>query len=107
MLFTTGQFSEGEQRTISFKRLFRRIFIDDWPMKVVALVITLALWFNMEAGKATFTIPLKLGISDNAEFITPPVQEVEVVLRGDKAKIDELSSRRNDLVVFRNLTEEP
>ena len=106
----TGQFTENEHRTISFKRLLRRVFIDDWPMKLVALVITFALYLGVssEESRATFpTVPLNLRISDNADFVSPPLDAVEVVLRGDKTKIDELSRTRNDLVVFRDLTNQP
>jgi YbbR domain-containing protein len=108
MLFTTGQYSESEHRTISFRRLLRKIFIDDWPMKLIALVITFALYLGVtgEEVKATFpSIPLNLRISDNADFISPPPEAVEVVLKGDKNKIDELSQTRNNLVVFIDLTD--
>ena len=106
----SGQYSESEHRTISFRRLLRKIFIDDWPMKLIALVITFALYLGVtgEEVKATFpSVPLNLRISDNADFINPPPEAVEVVLKGDKSKIDELSRSRNDLVVFRDLTNLP
>jgi hypothetical protein len=102
-------YNETEHSTISFRRLLRKIFIDDWPMKLVALVITLALYFGVrsEISTATFqAVPLTLRIADNAEFINPPVQQVDVVLKGDKREIEDLI-RKNDLVVYRDLTDKP
>lgn len=106
----SDHYSESEQTTISFRRILRRVFVDDWPMKLIALVITFALYLGVtsEEVKATFpSVPLNLRISDNADFINPPPEAVEVVLKGDKSKIDELSRTRNDLVVFRDLTNQP
>lgn len=102
-------YNETEHSTISFKRLLRKVFIDDWPMKLVALVITLALYFGVrsEVSTATFqSVPLTLRIADDADFINPPVQQVDVVLKGDKREIEDLI-RKNDLVVYRDLTDKP
>jgi hypothetical protein len=102
-------YNETEHSTISFRRLLRKVFFDDWPMKLIALVITLALYFGVrsEVSTATFqSVPLTLRIADNAEFINPPVQQVDVVLKGDKREIEDLI-RKNDLVVYRDLTDKP
>ena len=102
----SGHYNENEHTTISLRRLGRKIFIDDWPMKVVALVITLALYFGVagELSTATFqSVPLTLRIADDAEFLSPPDKQVDIVLKGDKSQIDDLS-RKNDLTAYIDLT---
>lgn len=106
----SDHYSESEQTTISFRRVLRRVFVDDWPMKLIALVITFALYLGVtsEEVSATFpSVPLSLRISNNADFINPPPEAVEIVLKGDKSKIDELSLSRNVPIVFRDLTDLP
>lgn len=105
----TEHFSENEHRTISFRRLARKIFIDDWPMKLIAAVITLALYFGVagETGSGTlYNVPLNLLIADNAELTNTPTQQVDIILKGDKTKIDELI-RKNDLVAYCDLRNVP
>ena len=109
MILMSEHYNEPEHSTISFRRLLRKVFIDDWPMKLIALVITLALYFGVrsDVSRATFqSVPLTLRIADTAEFITPPIQEVDVTLTGDKTEIENLI-RKNDLVVYRDLTDKP
>lgn len=109
MFFGNEQFGDREQLTISFKRLARKAFLEDWPMKLIALVVTLALYLIVsgETGTGTLTVPLNLRTAENAEFSTTPVQEVEIVVTGDKRKIDRLAERKGDLAIYRDLTELP
>jgi YbbR domain-containing protein len=95
------------QQTAFFSRLVRKIFLEDWLMKLVALVITLALWFGV-TGLRTNTkqrfqnIPLSIRVSNNIEITNSPVSEVDVIVSGDKRKIDQLNAR--DLVISLDLT---
>ena len=65
-------------------------------MKLVALVITLGLWLGV-TGLSTPTVtrfsgvPLALRVSNNAEITNTPIQEIDVVLSGDKRKIAQLN----------------
>lgn len=76
-------------------------------MKLVALVITIALWVGV-TGLSTPTItslrgvPLTLRFSNENE-VTTPVQEVDIVISGDKRKIDQII--KNDLIVSLDLTD--
>ncbi|HEX3102437.1 MAG TPA: hypothetical protein VHQ01_11620, partial [Pyrinomonadaceae bacterium] len=61
-----------EPRKLFFKHIARKIFLEDWALKLTALAITLALWFGV-TGLSTpqdrnFTIPLNLTIANNAEI---------------------------------------
>ena len=90
--------------------ILRKIFVDDWTMKLIALVITLALWFGV-TGLSTPTtrrmsrIPLNLSFSSNTDVTNAPIQEVDILVSGDKRKIDQIN--KNDLVVSLDLTEVP
>jgi YbbR domain-containing protein len=108
MLFQPEKFFRRDQQKIFFSRLFRKIFLEDWLMKLVALIITLALWFGVTGLRAPSTrrlqnIPLNIRVSNNIEVTNSPVTEVDIVVTGDKRKIDALNSR--DLVVSLDLTD--
>lgn len=78
-------------------------------MKLLALVITVGLWFGvtvLSRGKEAsdrFTVPLNFRVLDNAAITNAPVQEVEIRVRGVDDKIEQI--RRNDLIVYVDLTE--
>ena len=69
-------------------------------MKLLALVITLGLWFGvtvLSKGKQAsdrFTVPLNFRVLDNAAVTNSPVLEVEIRVRGVDDKIVQI--RRND-----------
>ena len=75
------------------KHIVRKIFHEDWAMKLLALVITLGLWFGvtvLSKGKQAsdrFTVPLNFRVLDNAAVTNSPVQEVEIRVRGVDDKI--------------------
>jgi YbbR domain-containing protein len=108
MLFPTEQFTEKEQRQIFFRRLFRRVFLEDWLLKLVALAITLALWLGVTGLRAPTTVRLKNvalnpRVSNDMEITNSPVQEVDIVVTGDKRKVDRLNP--HDLVISLDLTD--
>jgi len=108
MVFPAENFFDKERRKKFFSRLIRKIFLEDWVMKLVALVITLALWFGVTGLRTTTkqrfqNIPLNIRVSNNIEIITSSVNEVTIVLSGDKGKIDQLNSR--DLIVSLDFTD--
>lgn len=89
------------------KHLVRKIFLEDWGLKLIALVITLALWFGV-TGLSTpttkrFNIPLNLSISSSAQIVNEPLQEVEIEVSGDKRKIEQIN--RSNLAASLDLTD--
>lgn len=89
------------------KQILRKIFLEDWALKLLALVITFALWLGV-TGLSTpttkrLTVPLNLDISSNAQVTNIPQQEVEIEISGDKRKIEQI--RGSDLVASRDLTD--
>jgi len=110
MTFSTEKFSSNDARQISFRRLLRRVFIDDWLIKAVALFITVTLWLGVTGLRAPTTarlrgVPLNLRVSNDIEVTNSPVGEVDLVITGDKRKIDLLNQR--DLVVSLDLIDVP
>lgn len=108
MLSQTDKYTPKEERQFSIRRLFRRVFLDDWLIKAVAVVITFALWLGVIGLRDATTarlknIALNLRVSNNIEVTNSPVEEVDLVVAGDKRKIDQINPR--DLIVSLDLTE--
>ncbi len=94
-------------KTLLAKHVLRKIFLEDWGLKLVALVITLALWFGVKGLstpiKTHWTIPLNLSISSNAEITNQPPPEIAIDITGDKRKIDQIV--KGDLVATVDLSD--
>jgi len=110
MSFPPEKFTIRDDRQLSFRRLLHRIFLEDWLIKLIALFITVALWLGVTGLRAPTTarlrsIPLNLRVSNDIEITNSPVQEVDLVITGDKRRIDQLNPR--DLVVSLDLTDIP
>jgi len=89
-------------------RLARKIFLEDWMMKLIALVITLGLWLGV-TGLRTPTstnfrsIPLNLRVANDLEVTNSPVAEVDIKISGDKSKINQIN--KEDLLVSLDLSD--
>jgi hypothetical protein len=90
------------------KHILRKVILEDWLMKVVALAITLALWFGV-TGLSTPTtqrltaVPLSLRFSNNIEVTNSPIQEVDLVVTGDKRRLAQIN--KNDLVISLDISD--
>lgn len=103
-------FYEREHRQAFLARLFRKIFLDDWTMKLIALVITLGLWLGITGLRTPITrritgVPLNLRVANDLEVTNSPVAEITLTIAGDKAKIDQINQR--DLIASLDLSEIP
>lgn len=93
-----------------FKHILRKIFLEDWLTKLVALAITLALWVGV-TGLSTPTtrrmadIPLTLSYSNNTEITNSPIQAVSIVISGDKRRVNQITE--SGLVVSLDLSDVP
>src|SRR6185369_8048973 len=108
MAFPNEKFSERDSRQAFWSRLFRKVFLDDWVMKLIALIITLGLWLGVTGlrtptSRRFMNIPLNLRVANDLEVTNSPVTEVEIKVSGDKSKIDQLNQR--DLSVTLDLTD--
>ncbi len=102
------QFVDARPNKLFFKHIIRKIFLEDWVVKLAALIITLALWLGV-TGLSTPTrqrltgVPLTLRFSNDTEVTNSPIQQVDLVISGDKRKTDLIN--KNDLVVSLDISE--
>src|SRR5438128_8562756 len=94
MLVGKEKSSQKKPQRLFFKHIIRKVFLEDWAIKLVALAITLGLWFGV-TGLSTptterLTVPLYSSISNNAVVMNSLRQEVEIVISGDKRKLDQI-----------------
>lgn len=91
------------------KQVLRKIFLEDWLTKLLALAITIALWIGVtglsEVGSDRYKVPLVLRLADNAEATNQPIDQVEIRISGDKRRLEQI--RDGDLRVFVDLTSVP
>jgi len=85
-----------EPRRLFFKHILRKVFLEDWALKLVALVITLGLWFGV-TGLSTpatkrLTVQLAPNVANNIEITNNAITEVEIVVSGDERKLKPLTS---------------
>ena len=88
------------------KHVIRKIFLEDWGLKLLALLITFGLWFGVTGlsspTEEQLTVPLNLTISTDAVIMNVVRPEVDIVIKGDKRKLDQLT--RSDLSALLDLT---
>ena len=67
-------------------QILRKVFLEDWLTKLLALGITVALWVGVtglsEAGSDRYKVPLVLRMADNAEATNQPTEQVEIRISG-------------------------
>jgi hypothetical protein len=94
-------------RKLFFRHILRKIFLEDWALKLLALIITFALWLGVTGlstpTKSRINVPLNLSVSSDAQLTNVPQQQVEIEISGDKRKIDQIA--RGELTAFVDLTE--
>ena len=76
----------------------RRLVVDDWKLILLALVITLGLWYAVTTQRAPATVhlppvPLEFILPDNVEIGNDPPKSVEVMLEGSQSKLAEMNTR--------------
>ncbi|MDH3492308.1 MAG: CdaR family protein [Acidobacteriota bacterium] len=99
---------EKEQRRAFLGYWFSRIFLDDWLMKVVALVITLALWLGVTGLQTAITRPinnvsLNTLVAKDLEITNALIPEVDIEISGDKRQVDQVNE--HDIAVTLDLTD--
>jgi YbbR domain-containing protein len=83
------------------RRWLRALFLEDWTLKALALLITLGLWYAVTTQRAPATkrlhdVPLEFLFPDNVDIGNDPVDKVDVMLEGSQDKLAVLTAR--DLV---------
>ncbi|MGH9929648.1 MAG: CdaR family protein [Pyrinomonadaceae bacterium] len=91
------------------ERLLRKLFLEDWGLKLLALAITVALWLGVTGQNK----PVTLRVSDvQLSFLQPegleisndPPSAVDVVLTGSRDRLDRIGAR--DLIANVDLSDQ-
>src|SRR6478736_535648 len=97
----------GGRPGLFIKHVIRKIFLEDWVLKLTALLITFALWYGVSVaskkGTATMVAQLGFRVSDDAVLMKADVQEVTVRVAGNDQTIDQLFG--NEVRVTADLTQ--
>ncbi|MEJ7623531.1 MAG: CdaR family protein [Pyrinomonadaceae bacterium] len=105
----TDKMTPEASRQVLVRHLLRKVFLEDWALKLFALVITLALWVGVTGlsspTTSRLTVPLNLNISSNAQITNEPQGEVTILISGDKRRIEQIN--RSELTASIDLTDMP
>ncbi|PYS76568.1 MAG: hypothetical protein DMF66_13970 [Acidobacteria bacterium] len=79
-------------------RWVRALLFEDWTLKIMALLITLGLWYAVTTQRAPATmrlraVQLEFILPENVDIGNDPVEEVDVTLEGSQGKLAELNAR--------------
>jgi len=88
--------SEPQAVPTRVEKLLRRIFLEDWSLKLLSLAIAIVLWLLVTGQNEPVTAHLNVQLN----FIRPPALEisndpprtVDVILTGSRNKLDDLTS---------------
>ncbi len=76
----------------------REFFLEDWTLKLLAMLITLGIWFGVTSERAPATVklrgvPLEFSLPDNVEISNDPIKDVDVTLEGSQGRLAEINAR--------------
>lgn len=87
--------SELPRAPSGLNKILRRIFIEDWSLKLLSLAITLVLWFIVTGQNTPVntraSVQLKFIRPDSLEISNDPPKSVDVLLTGSKYRLDDLN----------------
>jgi YbbR domain-containing protein len=106
---TPREFVDVRPNRLFFKHILRKVFLEDWHLKLTALLITFALWYGVSVsskkGTATMAAQLAFRVSDDTVLMSAGVQDVTIRVAGNDKTIDQLFG--NDIRVTADLTQVP
>ena len=100
--------SEPQSAPTRVEKLLRRIFIEDWSLKLLSLAIAIVLWMLVTGQNQPVTAHLNVQLNfirpQSLEISNDPPRTVDVMLTGSRNKLDELTSL--DLVATVDITDQ-
>lgn len=86
------------QRPHWARRWLRVIFVEDWGLKLLALVIAVGLWYGVTGQRKPTTVrvsrvPLNFRLPGDTEISNEPRTDVEITLTGSKRALDTINVR--------------
>lgn len=97
----------GDARRLAGQWLHALVF-EDWGLKLLALAITIGLWYAVTGQRAPATMRLRSVQLDfvrppNIEISNEPIEEVDITLEGSQGKLAEINAR--NLVARADITQ--
>jgi YbbR domain-containing protein len=90
------------------EKLLRKLFVEDWSLKLLSLAIALVLWLLVTGQNQPVTahvnVPLNFIRPPSLEISNDPPRTVDVMLTGSRNKLDDLTSL--DLVVTVDISDQ-
>src|SRR6187551_1082611 len=78
------------------QKLLRRVFLEDWSLKLLSLAIAIVLWLLVTGQNEPVTAHLNVQLNfirpQALEISNDPPRTVDVMLTGSRNKLDDLSS---------------
>ena len=100
--------SEPQAVPTRIEKLLRRIFIEDWSLKLLSLAIAIVLWLLVTGQNQPVTAHLNVQLNfirpQSLEISNDPPRTVDVMLTGSRNKLDDLTSL--DLVATVDITDQ-
>jgi len=100
--------SEPQAVPTRIEKLLRRIFIEDWSLKLLSLAIAIVLWMLVTGQNQPVTAHLNVQLNfirpQSLEISNDPPRTVDVMLTGSRNKLDDLTSL--DLVATVDITDQ-
>jgi YbbR domain-containing protein len=97
------------RRPTPAERWLRKVFLEDWGLKLLALAITVVLWLAVTGQNKPMTmhvsgVPLNFLRPEGLEISNDPPGTIDVILTGSRDKLDRIGSR--DLVATVDLSDQ-
>jgi YbbR domain-containing protein len=100
--------SEPQAVPTRVEKLLRRVFIEDWSLKLLSLAIAIVLWLLVTGQNQPVTAHLNVQLNfirpQSLEISNDPPRTVDVMLTGSRNKLDDLTSL--DLVATVDLADQ-
>jgi YbbR domain-containing protein len=98
MAFTFGNRRDMAKAGTVAGRWLRALLFEDWGLKLLALAITVGLWYAVTAQRAPAIsrqrgVPLEFLVPENMEVSNDPVGEVDLTLEGSQSRLAEVNAR--------------
>jgi len=100
--------AEPRRTTSGLEKVVRKVFVEDWNLKLLSLGITLVLWLLVTGQNQPVTAHVNVQLNfirpQSLEISNDPPKTVDVMLTGSRSKLDNLSSL--DLVATVDITDQ-
>ena len=88
--------SEPQPVPTRIEKLLRRIFLEDWSLKLLSLAIAIVLWLLVTGQNQPVTAHLNVQLNfirpQSLEISNDPPRTVDVILTGSRTRLDDLTS---------------